>query len=115
MNDLVPSIGSSTQTILGIGSLRAVFLAEDAVIWEGSADQRAHRGLRGAVGRGDRIEIGAAALVLDAERGSEERQDGVAGRGRKLVDKSGKINGSHAPDVCADLFRLSCAANRRHP
>ena len=59
-------------------------------------DQRAHRVLGRAVGGRHRIEARGRALVLDAERGAEERQDRLAGHGRKLVDEGGKIDRGHA-------------------
>ena len=77
MKDLVPSIGSSTQTYSASGRSLAEFLADHAVGREGAPDQRAHGGLGGMVGGGDRVEL-ALALVGDAQRGAEERQDGLA-------------------------------------
>ena len=74
--------------IFGVGALVAELLADDAVIGKALPDQRAHGGFGGAVGGGHRIEAAAAALVLDAERGAEERQDGFAGDGRQPVDES---------------------------
>ena len=56
MNDLVPSIGSSTQTYSAFDALVAVFLADDAVRREVLLDQRAHRVLGRAVRRRHRIE-----------------------------------------------------------
>ena len=96
MKDLVPSIGSSTQTYSA--SVRSLPNSSPMMPWSGKLlpDQGAHGGLGGAVGGGHRIEVARAALVLDAERGAEERQDGFAGDGRKPVDKGCKINGSHA-------------------
>ena len=96
MKDLVPSIGSSTQTVFGIGTLVAELLADDAVIGKAPADQGAHRGFGGVIGGGHRIEAAGAALVLDAERGAEERQDGFAGDRRQPFDEGRKINGRHA-------------------
>ncbi len=70
MNDLVPSIGSNTQTILGAVAHAAELFADDAVIREVPLDQRAHGRFRRPVGGGHRAEIG---LVLDRQRLSEIR------------------------------------------
>ena len=43
-----------------------------------------------AIGRRHRIEAGRRALVLDPERGAEERQDRLAGHGRELSTKTAK-------------------------
>ena len=81
--------------IFGVGMLRAVFLAEDAVLGKIRADQGPHRIFRGAVGGGDRVEA-ARQLVLDRQRGAEERQDGVARRRGELVDETGEIDRRHS-------------------
>jgi hypothetical protein len=78
MNDLVPSIGSSTQTN------SAVFLAEDAVSGIARADQRPHRRLGAAIGDGDRAQIG---LVVDRERLAEVGADDIASRIGQRVGK----------------------------
>ena len=95
MNDLVPSIGSSTQTYSASVCSDAVFLAEDAVVGKLLADQRAHALLRRAVGGGDRVEP-AGLFVLDRQRGAEERQDRIAGRGGELIDEAAEVDGRHA-------------------
>ena len=84
---------------LGIGALVAVFLADNAVLRKVALDQRAHRVLGGAVGGRHRVETHRRALVLDAERGAEERQDRIAGRGRKLVDEGGEVDRGHERPV----------------
>ena len=96
MKDLVPSIGSSTQTYSA--SARSLPNSSPMMPWSGKvpADERAHRGLGGVVGRGHRVEAAGAALVLDAERGAEKRQDGLAGDGRKLVHEGREIDRRHA-------------------
>ena len=58
MKERVPSIGSSTQTKSGVGALRPVLLADDAVLGIGRRDQLPHRGLGIAVGGRDGIEMG---------------------------------------------------------
>ena len=76
--------------IFGVGALAAEFLADDAVIGKGAADEGAHRGFGRVVGGGHRIEAAGPALVLDAQRGAEERQDGFAGDGRQSFTKAAK-------------------------
>ena len=49
-NEIVPSIGSSTQTNSASGALFAVLLAEDAVLREALRDHLAHQCLGVAVG-----------------------------------------------------------------
>src|SRR5690606_8277368 len=48
----------------GVAALRAIFLADHAVIRVALGDQRAHRPLRAAIGLGDWIERAIGALVL---------------------------------------------------
>jgi hypothetical protein len=57
-------------------------------------DQAAHHRFRGAVGLGDGIEI-ARALVVDGERGPEERQDGFARRSGEAADEGCEIDDRH--------------------
>ena len=80
--------------IFGVLALVAEFLADDAVLGKVGLDQAAHHRFGGAVGLGDRIEI-ARALVVDGERGPEERQDGFAGRSRKAADEGCEIDDRH--------------------
>src|SRR5215207_11569742 len=80
--------------IFGVLALVAELLADDAVLGKIGLDQAAHHRFRGPVGLGDRIEI-ARALVVDRERGPEERQDGFAGRRRKTADEGCKIDDRH--------------------
>ena len=95
MKDLVPSIGSSTQTYSA--SARSLPYSSPTMPCAGKVllDQRPHRVFGCAVGRRHRIEAGRRALVLDAERGAEERQDRIARRGRELVDEGREIDGRH--------------------
>ena len=95
MKDLVPSIGSSTQTYSASGALLAELLADDAVVRERATDEGAHRGLGGVIGGRDRVEAARPTLVLDAQRGAEERQDGFARHRRQLIDKGRKIDRRH--------------------
>jgi hypothetical protein len=97
MNDLVPSIG--------VGVLAAEFLADDAVVGEGLADQPPHRGFRRAVGGGDRIEAAALGLVFDPERRAEEWQDGFPGNRGEPVDEGREIDGGHAKISCGRICR----------
>ena len=82
--------------ILGVRTLAAVFLADDAVIRKGAADEGAHRGFGRVIGGGHRIEAAGPALVRDAQRGAEEWQDGFAGDGREFAQESRKIDRRHA-------------------
>ena len=86
--------------IFRVAALAAVFLADDAVPWKGLADERAHGVLRGAVGGGDGIEA-AGLLVLDRQRGTEERQDGVARHAGELIDEIGEVYGRHLMTMLA--------------
>ncbi len=81
--------------VFGIGAVVAEFLADDAVIGKGAADQGPHRALGGAVRLGHRVET-SGDLALDRKRGAEEGQDRVARNGGELVDKSRKIDCRHA-------------------
>ncbi len=101
MKDLVPSIGSSTQTYSASGRSAAEFLADHAVLGKGPLDQSAHGGFGGAVGGGDRIEAAGAAFILDAQRAAEERPDGLAGNGGEFVHKGREIDRRH------DMLRVA--------
>src|SRR6202030_1364482 len=81
--------------ILGVLALVAEFLADNAMLGKIGLDQPPHHGFGGAVGFGYRIEIVAGAFVVDGERGSKERQDGLAGGGREAADEGGKIDDRH--------------------
>ena len=72
MKDLVPSIGSSTQTNSASSRFAAIFLADDAVRREPRFDQLPHRRLGRAIGNGDRRQIG---LVVNLDRGAKMRAD----------------------------------------
>ena len=105
MKDLVPSIGIEHPDEFGIGPLGAEFLADDAVGRELLPDHGPHGGFGGAVGGRHRIEGAAAALVLDPERGAEERADRVPRDGREFVDEGPEIDRAHlAPLPGADLM-----------
>src|SRR5215207_7898051 len=80
--------------IFGVLALVAELLADDAVLGKIALDQAAHHRFRGAVGLGDRIEI-ARALVVDGERGPEERQDGFTRRSREAADEGCEIDDRH--------------------
>ena len=102
--------------IFGVGALGAVFLAEDAVLGKGLADQRAHGVFRRAVGGGDRIEAAAPACSR-----SPARCGRTAGwsRPRRVASWSTKLAKSMAvmsPAGCSALSayrRLALRGNRR--
>ena len=76
MKARVPSIGSSTQNIVGIAILRTEFLTRlMPCAGKCSLDQMPHGGLPGTIGFGHGIEIRAQRLVAHGEGGAEERQD----------------------------------------
>jgi hypothetical protein len=89
--------------VVGVRPVGAEFLADHPVVRELAANQRSHRLLGSAVGRRHRIEGGAAALVLDAERGAEIGQNHLARCRRQSVDKGPEI------DRCHDCWLLSVA------
>ena len=72
----VPSIGSSTQTRSAPSRDVAIFLADDAVGRALGLEDRADRGLGGAIGLGDGRGVG---LRLHREGGAEEGADRGAG------------------------------------
>jgi hypothetical protein len=86
-----PACPSGSRVLL---PLVAVRFADNAVLGKIGFDQPTHHRFGGAVSFGDRIEI-ARALVVDAERGAKERQDGFAGGSRKPADKGCKIDNGH--------------------
>src|SRR5712672_2807076 len=94
IKDLVPSIGSSTQTYSA--SSRSLPNSSPMMPCWGKfcLITAAHDGFGGAVGLGDGIEI-LRALVVDQERGSKERQDGLARGGCKAADKGCEIDNRH--------------------
>src|SRR5258708_29279285 len=87
--------GIKHPNIFGVGVLGAVLLAEDAVIGKLLADQRTHGLLGRAVCCRNRVEA-ASFLVLDCQRGAEERENCFARGGRELVDESAEVDGRHA-------------------
>ena len=92
---LGPVDGVEHPHIFRIGALAAEFLSDDPVIGKGAVDEIAHGRLGSVVGRGDGIKGARAPFVGNAERGSEERQDRLAGEVRELVNKNRKINCRH--------------------
>src|SRR6202012_5664366 len=48
-----------------------------------------------AIGLRHRIELATPALIVDAERRPEERQDGFTGGGRKAADEGCKVDDRH--------------------
>ena len=96
MKAFVPSIGSSTQTYSA--SARSLPNSSPTIPCWGKfvRDQPAHHRFSAAVRLGDRIEVAPGLLVLDAERGAEEGQDGLAGRRGELFDEGGEVDDGHA-------------------
>ena len=110
MKDLVPSIGSSTQTYSA--SARSAPNSSPTMPWSGKvcriSARMAASAARSAAVTGSKP--CRPALVLDAERGAEERQDGLAGDGRQLVDKGRKIDWRHIRlALCARTLRRFAA------
>ncbi len=113
MNDLVPSIGSSTQTYSASVRSDAVFLAEDAVVRE-ERRMRARMACSAARSAAVTGSKPPGLLVLDRERRAEERQDGVARNAGELVDEAREIDNRHGAPACFsfDLSETGCAGNR---
>ena len=110
MNDLVPSIGSSTHTYSASARSVRQFFTDDAVSRKGLFDQRAHGHFGRAIGGRHRIEAAGDALVLDAQRGTEKRQDRLAGDACELIDESGEVDGGHVSE-----YRSSVTSAIRRP
>ena len=86
MNDLVPSIGSSTQTSSASGALGAVLLAEDAVGRDSAAGSARASALGLAVGDRHRAGVG---LGVDRDRRAEiAALDLAGGIGQRVRDAS---------------------------
>ncbi len=79
--------------VLGVESLGAVFLAENAMVGMMGADQRPHRRLRRPVRHRHRIEGGPAQLVLHRQPRSEMRQDRRPGRIGEPIEKGDEVLG----------------------
>ena len=94
MKDLVPSIGSSTQTYSA--SSRSLPNSSPTMPCWGKFALISRRitasAARSASVTGSKS---LAALVVDAERGAEERQDGFAGGGGEPADEGGEIDDRH--------------------
>jgi hypothetical protein len=65
------------------------------MVRKGPADEGAHRGFGRMIGRSHGVEAAGATLVLDGERGAEERQDGLARDRRQLVHEGRKVDRRH--------------------
>ena len=100
MNDLVPSIGSSTQTYSA--SVCSEPYSSPRIPWSGNCLRMiARMRLFGrAVGCRNGVES-ADFLVLDRKGGAKERENGFAGRGGELIDEAAEVDGRHA----ARLFK----------
>src|SRR5262249_19147928 len=111
-----PVDGIEHPDIFRVGALLAVFLADDAMIRKRSADERAHRRFGRVIGGGDGIEAAGAALVLDAERGAEERQGGLGRHGGELLHGRWKVDPRHvagpSPALPFDLPKTGMSGNR---
>ena len=94
IKDLVPSIGSSTQTYSA--SSRSLPNSSPTMPCCGKVglDQPAHHRFGRAIGFCHRIEI-ADAFIVDAKRRPEERQNGFAGGSRKATNEGGEIDDRH--------------------
>jgi hypothetical protein len=103
----VPQIGKPPMKdyIFGVLALVAEFLADDAVLGEIGLDHPPHHGLRSAVGFGHGVEILADTLIVDRERGAEERQDGFAGGSRKAANEGCKVDDRHGSSLNRGALR----------
>ena len=103
MKDLVPSIGSSTQTYSA--SVRSAPYSSPMMPWSGKflriSARMAFSAARSAAVTGSKP---PRLLVLDRQRGAEERQDGIAGGGGELIDEAAEVDGRHAASA-ASHFR----------
>ena len=94
MKDLVPSIGSSIQTYSA--SVRSPGYSSPRMPWSGKlrriSVRMASSAARSAAVTGSKP---ARLLVLDRQRGAEERQDGLARNRGELVDKGREIDCRH--------------------
>src|SRR5689334_1783524 len=77
------------------------------MVREGAANERPHRRFGRVIGGSDGIKSAGTPFVLDAQRRSEERQDGLARHRGKLVDESRKIDCSHAAPPHRRAMELS--------
>lgn len=79
--------------MFGVEPLRAVFLAENAVIGMVGADQRPHRRLRRPIRHRHRIERRALELVFHRHARPKVRQDRRAGRIGQPIQKDDQVVG----------------------
>lgn len=109
--------GIKHPDVIGILALVAEFLADDTVLGKTRLDHPPHHRLGAAIGFGDGVKALLGFLVLDAERGAEERQDGFAGGGRQAVNESGKVNDRHeaSPSIFANPKCLAAWAEKTNP
>ena len=82
--------------IFRVGAVATEFFADDAMFRKGTADHRPHRLFGGAIGGSHRIEFAGRTFVVNADRGSKKRQDGLAGDRGKLFDECREIDSCHA-------------------
>src|ERR1700680_567813 len=108
MKDLVPSIGSSTQTYSASGC--SLPYSSPMMPCAGGAPPR---GLGGRVRRRDRVEAADRALVVDAQRSAEERQDHFTGFRRQLLDEASEIDRRHGTCSCAASPTIEAGTGRQ--
>ena len=95
MKALVPSIGSRTQHVVGVGADRAELLADDAVVRETGDSMRpliASSAARSASVTGSKRPP-TLPLSVGADGGAEERQDRFAGGITQGLDEGREIDG----------------------
>src|SRR6202007_978157 len=85
--------------VIGVLPLVAELLADDAVLGEVIFDDPPHHRFAGAVSLRGGLELLGSTLVLDRQRGAEERQNDFAGSGRKAPDEGGKVDDRHVCSV----------------
>src|SRR5262249_38692227 len=110
-----PVDGIEHPDVFRVGALLAVLLADDAMIRKGPADERAHRGFGGMIGCGHGIEAAMAALVLDAERRAEERQDGLPRPRCHVLHERLRVDLRHAAPLNNATTRGSEEGRPRNP
>src|SRR5512132_1222487 len=105
--------GIEDPDVFGVGAVLAEFLTDDAVVREGTANERAHRRFGRVIGGGHGIETAGAPFVLNAQRRAEEWQDRFARDRCKLVDESREVDRGHAspPAPAIDLSKTCAPGN----
>src|SRR5262249_14438999 len=96
----------------GLGMLWAELLPDHAMVRKAPVNKGAHGRLGGAVGCCHRVEAALAGLVVHAEHGAEERQDGLAGDSGELVHKGLEVDCRHVRMSSAPLRRFAALRQR---